>query len=40
MVYGLHIPGTGRLEATGIPAARAPHTQEFFPNAWARSSAS
>jgi glutamate-1-semialdehyde 2,1-aminomutase len=32
MVYGLHIPGTGRREATGIPAASSKHTQEFFPN--------
>ena len=32
MVYGLHIPGTGRLEATGIPRGANRHTQEFFPN--------
>ena len=32
MVYGLHIPGTGRLEATGIPRGANKHTQEFFPN--------
>lgn len=32
MVYGLHIPGTGRLEATGIPRGANQHTQEFFPN--------
>ncbi|MBK9745375.1 MAG: aminotransferase class III-fold pyridoxal phosphate-dependent enzyme [Chloroflexi bacterium] len=32
MVYGLHIPGTGRHEATGIPAAATKHTQEFYPN--------
>ncbi len=32
MVYGLHIPGTGRLEATGIPNGANRHTQEFFPN--------
>lgn len=32
MVYGLHIPGTRRLEATGIPRGAAQHTQEFFPN--------
>jgi glutamate-1-semialdehyde 2,1-aminomutase len=32
MVYGLHIPGTGRLEATGIPGGANKHTQEFFPN--------
>ncbi len=33
MVYGLHIPGTGRLEAAGIPRSASAHTQEFFPNA-------
>jgi len=32
MVYGLHIPGTGRMEATGIPRSANTHTQEFFPN--------
>ncbi|MBN1231322.1 MAG: aminotransferase class III-fold pyridoxal phosphate-dependent enzyme [Anaerolineales bacterium] len=32
MVYGLHIPGTGRLEATGIPRGANKNTQEFFPN--------
>jgi len=32
MVYGLHIPGTGRMEATGIPRGANVHTQEFFPN--------
>ncbi len=32
MVYGLHIPGTGRLEAKGIPRSANRHTQEFFPN--------
>jgi glutamate-1-semialdehyde 2,1-aminomutase len=32
MVYGLHIPGTRRLEATGIPRGASRHTQEFFPN--------
>jgi len=32
MVFGLHIPGTGRLEATGIPRGANKHTQEFFPN--------
>lgn len=32
MVYGLHIPGTRRLEAKGIPAASSRHTQEFYPN--------
>lgn len=32
MVYGLHIPGTGRLEATGIPRGASRATGEFFPN--------
>ncbi len=32
MVYGLHIPGTGRLEATGIPRGASGGTQEFYPN--------
>jgi len=32
MVYGLHVPGTGRLEAKGIPAGATGNTQEFFPN--------
>jgi glutamate-1-semialdehyde 2,1-aminomutase len=32
MVYGLHIPGTGRLEAKGIPKGANRHTQEFYPN--------
>jgi glutamate-1-semialdehyde aminotransferase len=32
MVYGLHIPGTGRLEATGIPRGANAATKEFFPN--------
>ncbi len=32
MVYGLHIPGTGRLEATGIPIGASDSTSEFFPN--------
>ncbi|MFN8595629.1 MAG: aminotransferase class III-fold pyridoxal phosphate-dependent enzyme [Anaerolineae bacterium] len=32
MVYGLHIPGTGRREATGIPRAASSQTQEVFPN--------
>lgn len=31
MVYGLHIPGSGRLEARGIPRGATAHTQEFFP---------
>ncbi len=32
LVYGLHVPGTGRLEATGLPRSATRHTQEFFPN--------
>jgi glutamate-1-semialdehyde 2,1-aminomutase len=32
LVYGLHIPGTGRREATGIPRGASAHTQEVFPN--------
>lgn len=32
MVFGLHIPGTGRFEAKGIPAAASANTQEFYPN--------
>jgi glutamate-1-semialdehyde 2,1-aminomutase len=32
MVFGLHIPGTGRFEATGIPRGATRHTQEFHPN--------
>ena len=32
MVYGLHVPGTGRLEATGIPRGSSSSTKEFFPN--------
>lgn len=32
MVYGLHIPGTGRLESTGIPRGANASTREFFPN--------
>jgi glutamate-1-semialdehyde 2,1-aminomutase len=32
LVYGLHIPGTGRREATGIPRGASGHTQEVFPN--------
>lgn len=31
-MYGLHIPGTGRFEAKGIPAGASANTQEFFPN--------
>lgn len=32
MVFGLHIPGTNRLEAVGIPMGSTANTQEFFPN--------
>ncbi|MDD5648002.1 MAG: aminotransferase class III-fold pyridoxal phosphate-dependent enzyme [Dehalococcoidia bacterium] len=32
MVFGMHIPGTGRFEAKGIPAGCSSGTQEFFPN--------
>jgi glutamate-1-semialdehyde 2,1-aminomutase len=32
LVYGLHIPGTGRYEAAGIPAGCTADTQEFYPN--------
>ncbi len=32
MVYGLHVPGTGRMEAKGIPWGATANTQEFFPN--------
>jgi len=32
MVYGLHIPGTGRMEAKGIPGSCTSNTQEFYPN--------
>jgi glutamate-1-semialdehyde-2,1-aminomutase len=32
MVYSLHIPGTRRHEAKGIPAGSSKHTQEIFPN--------
>jgi glutamate-1-semialdehyde 2,1-aminomutase len=32
MVFGLHIPGTGRFEAAGIPRGSSQHTQEFYPN--------
>ncbi len=41
MVYGLHIPGTGRLEAAGIRRGRRlSATQEFFPTTWRRCGAS
>jgi glutamate-1-semialdehyde aminotransferase len=32
MVYGLHVPGTGRMEAKGIPAGATRWTQEVHPN--------
>ncbi len=32
MVFGMHIPGTGRLESKGIPRGATAATQEFFPN--------
>lgn len=32
MVYGLHVPGTGRYEAHGIPKSCTRHTQEVPPN--------
>lgn len=35
MVYGLHIPGTGRLEAKGIPRGANRTTEEFYPNSLA-----
>jgi glutamate-1-semialdehyde 2,1-aminomutase len=35
MVYGLHVPGTGRLESTGIPRGGTSSTEEFFPNSLA-----
>jgi glutamate-1-semialdehyde 2,1-aminomutase len=35
MVYGLHVPGTGRYEAAGIPRRASAATQEFFPNSLA-----
>jgi glutamate-1-semialdehyde aminotransferase len=33
MVYGLHIPGSGRLESKGIPRRVTASTREFYPNA-------
>ncbi|MEN6408302.1 MAG: aminotransferase class III-fold pyridoxal phosphate-dependent enzyme, partial [Anaerolineaceae bacterium] len=35
MVYGLHVPGTGRLESTGIPRGATSSTDEFVPNSLA-----
>ncbi|HEY3310258.1 MAG TPA: aminotransferase class III-fold pyridoxal phosphate-dependent enzyme [Anaerolineales bacterium] len=32
MVFGLHVPGTGRYEAAGIPRGASAATQEFYPN--------
>lgn len=32
MVYGLHVPGTGRLEARGIPRGASASTREFYPD--------
>jgi glutamate-1-semialdehyde 2,1-aminomutase len=32
MVYGMHVPGTGRMEAKGIPSGASANTQEFYPN--------
>lgn len=32
MVYGIHIPGTGRYEAHGIPKGCSGDTQESYPN--------
>ena len=32
MIYGLHVPGTGRFEAAGIPRGASARTQEFFPD--------
>ncbi|HVN16179.1 MAG TPA: aminotransferase class III-fold pyridoxal phosphate-dependent enzyme [Anaerolineales bacterium] len=32
MVYGMHVPGTGRFEAAGIPRGATGATEEFFPN--------
>ncbi|MBU0935254.1 MAG: aminotransferase class III-fold pyridoxal phosphate-dependent enzyme [Spirochaetes bacterium] len=32
MVYGMHVPGSGRLEAKGIPAAASAASDEFYPD--------
>ncbi|WP_457559766.1 aspartate aminotransferase family protein [Candidatus Harpocratesius sp.] len=32
LIYGIHLPGTKRFEAHGIPASCSRHTQEVFPN--------
>jgi len=31
MVFGMHVPGTGRMEAKGIPGGSSESTLEFFP---------
>jgi len=35
MVFGLHVPGTGRLEAKGIPHGASANTREFYPDSLA-----
>jgi glutamate-1-semialdehyde aminotransferase len=32
MIFGLHVPGTNRLEAVGIPFGATSNTEEFYPN--------
>jgi glutamate-1-semialdehyde aminotransferase len=32
MIFGLHVPGTGRLEAVGLPFGATANTEEFYPN--------
>ncbi|WP_080420544.1 aspartate aminotransferase family protein [Burkholderia ubonensis] len=32
LVYGMRLPGTGRMEAIGIPRGSTTHTQECYPN--------
>jgi glutamate-1-semialdehyde 2,1-aminomutase len=32
LVYGMRLPGTGRMEAIGIPRGATGHTQECYPN--------
>jgi glutamate-1-semialdehyde 2,1-aminomutase len=32
LVYGMRLPGTGRMEATGIPRGATAHTRECHPN--------
>jgi glutamate-1-semialdehyde 2,1-aminomutase len=36
LVYGMRLPGTGRMEAIGIPRGATAHTQECHPNDLAR----